>query len=70
MFDFDKVKAIEWNEAGMVQAVDSVMKNDPYFPKAPPKLEHWEKEGYTRTDELLWLSFKNPYLLMARLLAG
>jgi hypothetical protein len=70
MFDFDKVRGIEWNEAGMVQAVYSVVKNDPYFPKAPPCLDNWDKEGYGAADQLLWLSFRKPYLLMARLLAG
>jgi hypothetical protein len=70
MFDFDKVRGIEWNEAGMVQAVNSVVKNDPYFPKAPPCLSDGDKEGYGPADNLLWLSFRNPYLLMARLLAG
>lgn len=69
MFDFDKVRGIEWDEAGMVQAVDSVVKNDPYFPKAPPNQSEWEEEGYTKDDEMLWLSFRNAYLLMARLLA-
>jgi len=70
MFDFDKVRGIEWDEEGMVQAVESVVRNDPYFPRAPPELGEWEVEGYTKADEMLWLSFRNPHLLMAKVLAG
>lgn len=56
MFDFDKVKHMSSDKAGVCQAVDAFMKNAPYYPRprqSPPRAVQ------------LWHSFITSYLEMA-----
>lgn len=57
MFDFDKVRPMSWDEEGVKLAVNSVVKNDPYYPK-PPKAGE-DKNGLKQS---LWTFFKSSYL--------
>lgn len=55
MLDFNQCQPISMDEAGVSQAVEAYMINDPYYPRPPSK----DDDGH---DNRLWSTFAIRYI--------